>query len=200
METMALDEYLKEHGFDLSPEHSKKNEGYMTHLQQSQFNRRLAELQHVKRVLEIGLNAGHSAENFFQMLPNLTRLVSFDLNIHPYTMSALKYLYKTYENRFTFKQGDSQIAIPEFIRCNEGTFDLIYIDGGHSFDCCFNDIMNCRRLAHKDTILWIDDYTDEVKKAVDECFYLGVLKRPTTTYCSKDSCGNRIWFECKYEI
>ena len=36
-------------------------------------------------------------------------------------------------------------------------FDLIFIDGGHTYDVAKTDIMNCKKLAHKDTIVVMDD-------------------------------------------
>jgi len=38
-----------------------------------------------------------------------------------------------------------------------GKFDLIFIDGCHEFRYAMTDLMNCRQLAHKDTIVALDD-------------------------------------------
>ena len=48
--------------------------------------------------------------------------------------------------------------LPEYIKKNPGkTFDLIFIDGGHEYSIAKADMTNCRNLAHKDTILILDD-------------------------------------------
>ncbi len=77
---------------------------------------------------------------------------------------------RKFKDRFTWIEGDSLVQVPLYASSHpDEKFDLIFIDGGHSFECCFYDIYNCRLLAHKDTIVWIDDYGSEVKIAVDTC-------------------------------
>jgi hypothetical protein len=49
-------------------------------------------------VMEIGFNAGHSAEVFLQNNECLT-LTSFDLGGHDYVMTAKEYIDATYPNR-----------------------------------------------------------------------------------------------------
>ena len=49
-------------------------------------------------VMEIGFNAGHSAEVFLQNNKELT-LISFDLGTHDYVTTAKEYIDATYPNR-----------------------------------------------------------------------------------------------------
>lgn len=37
------------------------------------------------------------------------------------------------------------------------TFDLVFVDGGHTHEIAIGDIRSLRRLAHADTILVVDD-------------------------------------------
>lgn len=49
-------------------------------------------------------------------------------------------------------------TIPVFIENNKGVkFDFIFIDGGHDYVVAKADMENCFHLAHKDTIVAIDD-------------------------------------------
>lgn len=122
-----LNSYLQERGFFLSPMGSSKNEGYMNELQKEQFLSELSSYNNINSVLEIGLNAGHSAEVFFNGLPNLINFYSFDLNIHDYTKIAVDYFNHTYPQAFHFIPGDSRATIKKLRLDNQ--IDLIYIDG-----------------------------------------------------------------------
>jgi predicted O-methyltransferase YrrM len=108
-------------------------------------------------VMEIGFNAGHSAEVFLENNSSLT-LTSFDLCEHKYVHTGKKYIDKTYPNRHVLITGDSTISIPSYINNNKNKkFDVIFIDGGHEYDIAKSDLENCFQLAHKDTIVAIDD-------------------------------------------
>lgn len=102
--------------------------------------------------MEIGFNAGHSADTFLRYNPDL-RLTSFDLGDHPYVRTAKEYIDKTYPNRHTLILGNSTETVPLF----SGKFDLIFIDGGHDYETAKADISNCMKLADKDTLVIIDD-------------------------------------------
>src|SRR3989339_1015040 len=166
-----LDLYLAKAGFYVSPLHSNINEGYMTESQKRQFSTWLQQHPHIKKITEIGLNAGHSAENFFQNCPQLELLISFDIEKHPYTKIAREYLENKYKDRTLFIPGDSAITLPEFVKNRTAPkCDLIYIDGSHSYEGTLSDIINTQQLAHENTILWIDDYFNpSTRQALHEC-------------------------------
>ena len=107
-------------------------------------------------VMEIGFNAGHSAEVFLQNNKDLT-LLSFDLGEHHYVKLAKEYIDFIYPNRHTLILGDSTKTIPIYLENNTKTFDVIFIDGGHDYEIAKSDLDNCLKLANKDTIVILDD-------------------------------------------
>ena len=193
-----LDQYLKKSGFFLSPADSKTNEGYMTESQKKQFVGWLKEHPHIQTIAEIGLNSGHSAENFFLNIPELKQFISFDIQHHEYTKIAREYLEREYPGRFFFIQGDSAITVPEFAKSTNAVCDLIYIDGNHSYEGAIQDLINCRKLAHENTVLWIDDYNGpSVRRAIFECHREKIIKIVDIHWTS-DPCGERAWVEARY--
>lgn len=107
-------------------------------------------------VMEIGFNAGHSAEVFLKNNRNLS-LTSFDIGTHEYVTAAKEYIDRTYPNRHTLVIGNSTSSIPSFARSHATKFDVIFIDGGHDYETANADLSNCLHLAHKDTIVILDD-------------------------------------------
>lgn len=194
----TLDHYLGMYGYQLSPMHSGKNEGYVTETQKKQFNEVLQSYSNITKIAEVGLNGGHSAEIFLKKFPHLKKFVSFDIQSHPYVSVAREYLSKKYKGTFEFVEGDSTKTAPKYFASNSHKFDLVYLDGGTTYENALQDILNFHHMTEHDGIVWIDDYTDGVKSAVNVCVERGIIKIVKVYYSDDPIGGQRAWVEARY--
>lgn len=199
---MSLNQFLESRGFFLTPVSSQQNEGFLTPAQAEQFASQLARYPKLKKIAEIGFNAGHSAECFFTHCKQLTLFTAFDINIYPYTEHAAEYFSKTYKRRFTFIRGDSLIQVPKMSKKKPDLkFDLIYIDGCHTYQWVLGDIFNASKMAHRDSILWIDDIQyNSIAEAVLLWQTLGLLQIEKTFSSHDPQYGHRKWIQAKIAV
>lgn len=148
-----LNEYLKKKNIIITEGFSQQNKEMIS------FLKNIINDKSIIHAMEIGFNGGHSAELFLSSNKNL-KLVSFDLGIHDYVKDGKKFIDKTFPNRHELILGNSLKTIPEYIKKNI-KFDLIFIDGGHDFKIANSDLLNCKNLAHKNTIVIMDDYVSK---------------------------------------
>ena len=147
---MSLQEALAAAGFH-------KLEGNCGELAEQQEDLcRLAATPSIKRILEIGFNAGHSAEVFLSANPT-TSLTSFELGRWLYTTNGKAYIDSKFPGRHMLILGDSTKTLPEFIQTHPAPFDLLFIDGGHEGEVPEQDLQNCLRLTHPGSIVVMDD-------------------------------------------
>ena len=116
----------------------------------------------IKKICEIGFNAGHSA---FLMLLDKQEIplefTVFDINIHKYLKPCFEYIKTKFNNvKFEFIEGNSSLTMPKFISENEDlkeTYDLIHVDGDHTHEAISNDMMNANILLKINGIMIVDD-------------------------------------------
>lgn len=151
---MNLTKYLEDHGF-------YEFEGYCEQVPGQVDD--LIKLTNTPNInmMEIGFNAGHSSDIFLKNNPTLT-LTSFDIGSHDYIYTGKNYIDSNYPNRHTLIIGDSTSTIPAYINETSTKFDVLFIDGCHDYNIVIQDVDNCMKLAHKDSIIILDDtiYTE----------------------------------------
>jgi predicted O-methyltransferase YrrM len=119
----------------------------------------LAAAPNVKLIGEIGFNAGFSSHAFLTANPDVT-VCSFDIAEHVYVSEAKQHIDQTFPGRHTLIVGNSMDTVPTFRKLNPHLiFDLIFIDGGHTYDLAIRDLANMRAFAGPDTVLVMDDIT-----------------------------------------
>jgi predicted O-methyltransferase YrrM len=140
----------------------KNNNAYVTEGHVNQVQEQVSILKeivsdlNIKNILQIGFNAGHSTDLFLSSNQECI-VTSFDIGEHDYVRTGKEYIDSTYPNRHNLILGNSVLTIPQYYKNNLVAFDLIFIDGSHNYDIALCDLHNCRKLAHKDTIVILDD-------------------------------------------
>lgn len=110
-------------------------------------------------VLEVGFNAGMSSQALLSASPR-TRVVSFDLGLHPYTDRAKRYIDRRFPGRHELVIGDSRDTLPEYARTHpDAAFDLAFVDGGHEAEVVREDLRNAGRLCRPGGYVLVDDLT-----------------------------------------
>ncbi len=118
-----------------------------------------------RNVLEIGVHGGHSL--LIALLASDTSTVTcIDIGTFDHTIECVKYLQSQFPGRITYIRGDSTDVLPRLY----ASFDVVHVDGDHSYEGVRRDLEHAVRLSHAATKFVIDDYYDGVKRAVDESF------------------------------
>jgi len=103
-------------------------------------------------IIEIGINGGHSIALFLYSNPNL-EILGFDICQHPYTRPCCNFLSGKYN--FTLIEGDTTHTLEDYT--TNVKYDIIHIDGGHTTNDLMQNVYDCKKFAHADTIIIIDD-------------------------------------------
>jgi hypothetical protein len=100
-----------------------------------------------ERLLEVGVNAGHSALLALSSSPRL-EYYGVDIMSHPYTAECVDFLKGEFPGRVHLFPGDSREVLPWLVnRRAELSFDVFHVDGGHTSEVCRSDMANCIRIA-----------------------------------------------------
>jgi hypothetical protein len=100
-----------------------------------------------ERLLEVGVNAGHSALLALSTSPKL-EYYGVDIMAHAYTIDCVDFLKGEFPGRVHLFPGDSREVLPWLAdRRDELWFDILHVDGGHTSEVCLSDMSNCIRIA-----------------------------------------------------
>jgi predicted O-methyltransferase YrrM len=108
-----------------------------------------------RSVLEIGFNWGYSASLIMESWTPC-RLRSIDIAKHWYTIPCGELIGKIYEGRFSAIWKDSHTALREEVAACQ-KYDVIIVDGGHSYEIARLDIELSLELLSPGGLLIIDD-------------------------------------------
>jgi predicted O-methyltransferase YrrM len=140
-------------------------------------------VQHKSYVLEVGVNAGHSALLILSANSKVQYL-GVDIAQHGYTRSSSEILRKHFGKRTEMIFGDSRDVLPT-LKASNLKFDLIHIDGSHSYFQCLADLRNSQELllGENSTIILDDIKAPEVLEAFNQFkseFMVGRVKYSKT--------------------
>ena len=172
-----LEEYIKKKSKTII----KDKEGHIDESQVDFFINLLKKNKWIKKIGETGFNQGHSSASFLNNSKK-TKIWSFDSNIHTYTNLGKKFIDMNFPKRHELICGDSTKTLRQFKKKNKNfSFDLIFIDGGHSYRVSKEDIENMKELSNNKKILVIDDILPNrawgvgPTKALEELVEKGVI-------------------------
>lgn len=145
-----------------------------------------------KRLMEIGVYDGENAKNMIEAAkesfpPKEIEYYGFD-----YFEDERVYwrVYKKLEEtgcKFKLFRGDSKVTLPHHVD-ELPIMDLIFIDGGKSYETAKSDWENCRKLMGKHTVVFVHNYEfPGVKRMVDEISreeYIVEIIHPSDDYAT----------------
>ena len=108
-------------------------------------------------ICEIGFNAGHSCVVWLTANTNAT-VVMFDLFEHSASPVAEDFLRRKIRNsdRLKIYKGYSAQTLPQAIR-DKVQCDILSVDGGHSFETAYSDLLMMENLAKPNHLAFLDD-------------------------------------------
>jgi hypothetical protein len=125
------------------------------------------------RMLEVGVNGGHSAYLALTANPSL-ELHGVDIADHAYVRPVAAWLGREFPGRFFFYEGDCLAVLPQLARRGL-RFDLFHIDGGkHTY---YRDILNSHRMLDgRDALVIMDDVNmGAVQRVWERCVDQGLI-------------------------
>ena len=145
-----------------------------------------------QRICEIGFNAGHSAILMLLGRPQTPLIFTvFDIGDHKYMQPSFSYTARQFSHiLMEYIQGDSTQTMPNWISSHPaavGAYDVVHVDGGHSYHCITHDMRNASTLVRIGGIVIIDDvYIGYINDTVNQYIQSGNFREveclPTVGY------------------
>lgn len=135
--------------------------GYMRHVQLEAYSQLVWQRESALLYCEVGFNGGHGVAAMLLANPRLNA-VAFELGTRPYSSEAARLLSRYFgEARLRYVLGDSTKTVPAYAQAGgRGTCDVLLVDGAHTPDGAYKDIVNMRALAKPNASLLIDDISE----------------------------------------
>ena len=113
-------------------------------------------------VMEIGVaNGNFSLHLLHRLQASVVHLVDYSVSHAALIHNVQDYLMDDNSGRVRLYNGDSRVTLSkESNLFRAATFDLIYIDAGHSYDAVLSDFLNAARLIKKNGFIVFNDYTE----------------------------------------
>ncbi|WP_130345929.1 O-methyltransferase [Herbihabitans rhizosphaerae] len=122
-------------------------------VEQATYLREFARRSGAKVIAEIGFNVGFSSLAFLEGSPD-TRVVSFELDARRSVQLAKEFIDTRYPGRHELVVGDSTETVAGYAGA---PCDLVFVDGGHTYEIAAADIRNARRIARHGGLVVVDD-------------------------------------------
>lgn len=114
-----------------------------------------------KFILETGTHKANFDYFCKLILPDV-KIVTFGNNAK--SKDCVDYLNGLFGTYITFFLGDTKLTLP---KCQTGhQIDFAWVDGGHDYNTCMSDLINCSRLNIPN--ICVDDYNRLVKRPVTD--------------------------------
>lgn len=176
-----MDQFLKEQ----DKRYPNVTEGYVCDEQVAYLQNILKLNPKIRRVMEIGFNAGHSAATMLAARDDI-HVTSFDIGIHSYVTTAKALVDELFPDRHDLILGDSMQTLPS----EQGRFDFAFVDGGHAEPIPESDIRNAVRLLAPGDLIVVDDVS---YPAVSQAYQNAIKDGLVCVHEGPTSTGNRSW-------
>ena len=131
--------------------------GYMRRVQLEAYSRLVWQRPNVRTYCETGVNGGHGTAAMLAASPTLVAH-SFDEVAQPYSEDVFKLLTTYFRDRWVPHRGNSHVELPrQASGALKGSCDVVLVDGDHSADGAYRDIVDFRRLASCGATVLLDD-------------------------------------------
>ena len=101
-------------------------------------SRYAANLPEKSSVIEIGFNMGHGAFSLLRSGKNINEFLSFDICFHEYVRKIWDKFSEEFSS-FSTVEGDTLLTLVDLARRRPASFDLIHVDGGHTYEILEED-------------------------------------------------------------
>lgn len=121
----------------------------------------------IKNICEIGFQVGVGAITLITSVKHNVDYYGFDLGLI-YSKNIFKIISKHFSMNMIW--GESEITVPAFYKTNHNfkKCDVIHIDGSHSQNTIYNDILNMKNISNPNSLILLDDvnqYSRAIVKA-----------------------------------